>query len=308
MTIIAVAANPHFAVQVSDRRLTRQAGHTYKPVTDEENKALYWVFPDAHFVVGYTGIARVGREPMDEVLAVILVNLGIAAGYGATNAIAAIPAELDRVFRTKMPRSVSASMRRLTVMITGFQPGNDRWNPTHCLVSNFQRWGSRDADDAAEHFALQTIAADPSEGWPTLLQHVGARHAVRQHETDDLRTLLAEGKPPRAVRDKMVDLLYAWSSRSHGTIGLQANSVVIEAGIGQPDWRYHSEHNSHTIHGGMTVMCTPETAYAARFQVSADDPTSTPPMVVPMPHSRRSPCPCGSSRQYRLCHGRDQPR
>jgi hypothetical protein len=128
------------------------------------------------------------------------------------------------------------------------------------------------------------------------------------NEADEIKALLTEGKPPHAARDEILDLLPGWSERSGDTIGMQANSIVISAGRESPEWAYHSQHNTHVTHLGTTVMSKPEGSYVfADVQVHADDSETTAPMVVPRPQGgRRRPCPCGSGKQYRLCHGRHE--
>jgi hypothetical protein len=242
---------------------------------------------------------------MDEIIAEMLLEVAPAAGYLHGDAIQAVPSELDQLFRTRVPKSVTAANRKFTLMCTGFGAADHGWTPLHALITNFQHWGSHDDPEAWEHFELHPLSVKAGETWPTLVQRVGAYDAVPFGEMEELRLLLGKGKPPEAVRGKMIEFLAQWSARSGGTIGQQASSMVVHAGEGSPEWGYHSARLSHTWHAGMTVITKPEGSFAAgKVELKADDPTTTPPIVVPRPSGRRQPCPCGSGRQYRLCHGR----
>lgn len=60
MTLIVTCLMPEYAIQVSDRRLTKLDGSLYD---DETNKAVFYL-PGA--VISYTGLARVNRVATDE--------------------------------------------------------------------------------------------------------------------------------------------------------------------------------------------------------------------------------------------------
>jgi hypothetical protein len=246
MTLILVAANPHFVVQVSDRRLTSGS----KIVSDEAGKSIHWTLPEAQFLLGYTGLAHIGRKPMTHVLAELLLRVGSASFFDAGRAVPMISDELTRVFDDPWVRRLPVSSRRLSVMMTGFigQRG-----PLQAYFTNFQVWGSHDEPEASEVFDGSFAQPKDGEAWPTLFQWLGAWDVIDPPSIEALRPLLTQARPPRAVRDKLLDLLPKWAADSSGRVGLQANSVIMRSGTSQSEDRYHSIHASHRTHSVMRV-------------------------------------------------------
>jgi hypothetical protein len=94
MTLIVAAANPHFVVQVSDRRLSWPSGEivtTEEGEEKEEGKTILWVLPSERFLVGYAGLAQIGQQSMAEVLSEIILRVAPAHNFDAYHAVPAIP-------------------------------------------------------------------------------------------------------------------------------------------------------------------------------------------------------------------------
>jgi hypothetical protein len=69
VTLIVAVGTPEVVVQVSDRRLTSITLNGIRALhPEEETKSTVWTLPTARFAVGYTGIARLGRKPVEEAL------------------------------------------------------------------------------------------------------------------------------------------------------------------------------------------------------------------------------------------------
>ena len=268
-------------------------------------KSSTFVLPHARFITGYTGLARIGNEPMEQVLGESLLNSACSAGFLPTETITAFAGTLTRRFTDPKVTALPPVHRRLTVMFTGyldFPPNLSGKAPVAALVTNFQDWGAADRAVPFPAFKTTFIQMKKGEAWPTYVERIGSWGVLGPTEAAAIRALLTPGRPPHAVVDKIVSMLRTWSSRSP-TIGEQANSCILSPDWQvEPVWTYHSAENSRTWYGGNNVIATPET------QIAISQPLITahgdaPPLVVP-PTGRRRPCPCGSGKQYRLCHGK----
>lgn len=306
MTLVAVAANPHFVVQVSDRRIT--AGPTV--VSEESNKAIVWTLDGARFLVGYTGIA--GTTAMIDthfLLCKLIQDCAPRAECDPENTIKLFSDELGRVLRTRPRyRGLRMEAKRLTVMFTGLLcDAAGGGVPVQALVTNFQVWGSHDELRARPSFDVLWLQPKLDEAWPTLVQRIGAWNAVPIEHDDATRELLEKGKPPHAVRDRMLAMLPEWATRAHGSVGLQASSVIITADLNAPArTMYHSAVNSITVFGVSQVFTTArECVSFVDPEITADGPNARP-LAVPPVDPRRL-CPCGSGKHYRDCHSQASP-
>lgn len=303
MTIVVAAINRDFTVQVSDRRLTASAGDgSTWTFSEEENKSIAWTLPSARFAVGYSGIARIGKEPMNRLLGQAMLHAAQLANYIPQLAIENLADILTRQLATVRDRSSA----RLSVIVTGFVIQSDGGHAlVQALLSNYQDWGVGDAPQACSEVVPTFRHAKAGVEWPTEVQRIGVYSLLGPEDACSLRLLLAKGKPATATRDKIIELLRGWSIRAP-TIGLSANSLVLPAKPElSPYWAYHAHSSGDTYYVGDTVISLPESSFsAAEMQITKLGPG--PPMVVPMPSSRRVPCPCGSGKRYNICHGREQ--
>lgn len=302
MTLIVAIANWEHAVQVSDRRITANG----VPVSDAEGKAIHLHLPHADLLVGYTGLARVGSQPMSQILMEIMLRSAEKADFIADATVHAIGEELTSLFKTPKVRAYAAKHRRLSVMFTGFNyfegdSGLARHQIAHALLTNFQRWGEGDNPEAWDEFKPLFFNVKDGETWPTVVQRIGAWAAVPLDFAEDLRALLAEGKPASAVRDKVVSMLPGWST-AYSVIGKEANCAVLRPRAGV-EWTHASSTSAWVVNLGSTVIALPGQMVALMdAQIEAVD-KSTSPMIVPQV-PRRNPCPCGSGLRYRQCHGK----
>lgn len=304
LTLVVAAVCPDYAVQVSDRRLTtRSRADVVKVFTDEENKSIFWNLPMARFAVAYTGIARIGATSMERFLCDQLMAAAERGNYEPNASIEALRRSLSWSMLS-LPRQA----RRLSLMLSGFvAPEDDVPFVAGCLLTNFQIWGSHDDADAWDEFTA--LYEEPRAGveWPTLMQKIGAWDIVDDAEVEEIRALLEQRKPPEAVVGKILDCFPGWAKgvRPTSTVGRQASSLVIRIDhADSPTWAYHTHKNSRSIYGGATVIARAGgSVAAANVEIRLESEGSAAVPQVP----RRRPCPCGSRKQYRLCHGRINP-
>jgi len=306
VTLITAAANFAFVVQVADRRLSDGKG----PLEEEQAKAIHLRLPRADFLVGYTGLAKIQDKPMNRVLMELLYKSAERGSFEPLATAEAITSHLTTLFQGRSVRAYRPQDRRLSVMMTGFHRVDDQH---HALIqglwTNFQDWGSDDSAEAWDRFAFTPFSVRPGVKWPTLVQRIGAYDALSLETVEEgLRPLLADAKPPTAIRDKMIRMLPA-QSELHPTVGVNANAAILFPN-GLVEWSYWTGAPSWTYSGGNTVLAIPgQSLLAADVEIYASDQAGNPlrtgrPLSVPQV-PRNKPCPCGSGRRYRQCHGRD---
>lgn len=304
MTLITAAANFEFVVQVADRRLTGPSG----ALPDEQTKAIHFHLPDADFLVGYTGLAMAGPEPMHRLLMQVLADAATGASFKLLDTATAIADGLTELFaRSKIAR-YRRQDRRLSMMMTGFhRVDHERHTVIQGFWSNFQEWGVGDSPEAWDLFKFTPLSVKAGEEWPTLIQRIGAYDALRQDRVDrEFRPLLASGRPPAAIRDKIIRVLPEQAAL-HPTIGVNANAAILYPD-GTVEWSYWTGSPGWQYSLGNTVWATPDQVLMiADTEVHASTSDGTVdetgrPMVVPQV-PKNKPCPCGSGRRYRRCHG-----
>lgn len=309
VTLIITAMNPDFAVQVSDRRLTSMSSAMRRTVDDEFGKALVWTGANGRFIAGFTGItSSAATRGTTAMLAEILQRVAEPCGFDSGRMLNAIPDELSKeVLRRFATQSREA--RRLTVSLTGFidRPPGLRPMPTQVLYTNFQFWGSHDAPEAFDDFTLTPFTPVQDADWPTAIQRFGAWATTGQEECEEIRSLLAPGKPASAAVGKIVSMFPRLAQRAGGTVGGQLTSVVLPSDPNRGvESTYHSSISSPRQYMVSQVVTRPELGLAV-LDPMIERVSDGPPVVVARPDSGRAPCPCGSGARYRNCHGRSHP-
>ena len=300
MTLVLVAANREFVVQVSDRRLTSLGG----VYTEEETKAIYLETPIQQMLLGYTGIARIGRKSMNEVLLDLLHDRVLPkSGLDPSETIHELARSLSAYLRSGPGKAYLPADKRLTVMVTGFLNSPEGWfGPVQALITNYQEWLVEDMPEAWDDFRVE-FAECPPEVPPedaNLVQLIGRWGSVNDSDVDAIRKLLAPGKPPGAARDKMATLI-AQKAAVDPAIGAQMNSAILRPGS-PPIAAYHSAVNSEFVPLLDMVSLAPDGSVMAvrGGEIRSVDGHA---MVVANSH-RSAPCPCKSGKTYGNCHGR----
>ncbi|WP_445167023.1 hypothetical protein ACTXG7_24870 [Mycolicibacterium sp. Dal123E01] len=284
MTLILIAANKDFIVQVSDRRTTSVRGVE----SDEETKAIYLETPYMQALMGYTGLARIGIEPTNRILMDLLLKEVLRRADGnPSRVVHELGAALDNFFQNGPGRVYRVRDRGLTVAITAFvgREGGLR----QAFLTN------------TKGGVFRPVFSNPKRDAPddklTIVQRLGQWQEFDQNQAEEVRTLLAPGRPARAVRDKMAEII-ANRANTNQTVGAQLNTAVLQRGQ-QPAWGYVTGVNSPTYYSGDMVIMWPDGKMLATsdMQITNQDR----PMVVPRVH-RNAPCPCGNGKRYRECH------
>ncbi|MET4618722.1 hypothetical protein ABIE18_000145 [Arthrobacter sp. 2762] len=296
LTLITVAANPDFIVQLSDRRLTTADGGIF---TEDETKVIYIQTPSWQVVMGYTGLARFGRQPTNQVLMELMEAALLASNHQIDATFEKFRELITEKWKKREARQAGVHAR-LSIVITGFTlDGDARYRgPFQWLITNFQDWGV--ADHAAPWPEFKNTFLSPVGEWPTVIQRVGAYQALPQTQVEELRGRLDKGVPASAVTDSMLNLLPG-QSRAFPTVGTRANSVIIRPYM-EPEGSYHSFEEVRAIHMFDSIQVDSAGEIMMMFQPTVEQVSPGTGFITDVP--KRQPCPCGSGMQYRRCHGK----
>ncbi|MGA7272299.1 MAG: SEC-C domain-containing protein [Acidimicrobiia bacterium] len=302
MTLILVAMNSDYLVQLSDRRLS--AGG--QPVEEESNKSLLVHLSDGRLAVGYTGLATYGGFETATFLTDVMLEAA-KPDFQIAGLVGRLPAVATSKWREhRVPSRVPANDRRLTISAFGFGPSvhhNLRPVPGGLLLSNV-RWAGNDWETLDEFNVVKSFSAKPGMDLDseTLIYSIGATGSVTEEAVAPIRTMLREHRPAFGVVGKGVELMRSWArlSPAANTIGDQISSIVLPADI-TDGWTfdYHTAHPAPTLHHPIFVEATGRVPpFASRLEITQEDGA-----YIVQKVGRNAPCPCGSGQKYKRCHG-----
>jgi hypothetical protein len=301
MTLILTALNSDYVVQLSDRRLT-----TGRRVVDEEsNKALLVHLSDGRLVFGFTGLAKAG----DFETTTFLTDIVMAA-CPPDHSVAGTTERLSSTATAKwrdqrVAARVPTDKRQLTISVFGFGPGRYHHGPVPGgLVISNTRWTGSSWDVRSGFSVVKRFTAKPGTDLSkaTVIHPIGATGGITEEAVSPIRRMLEDHRLPDAIVGKGVELMRAWSQLrpAAGTVGDQISSIVVPADI-REGWTfdYHTAQPTPTIHHPIFIEATGRSApFASRLEITQQQGF----MAVPKA-GRNEPCPCGSGRKYKRCHG-----
>jgi SEC-C motif len=306
MTLLLCLANQDQVILASDRRLTRNG----LVENDEFNKAVVLTCRDAQLAVAFTGLAAVDLGPNAP---------GFDTGQWILEALmeAAPPDYLMEPLinrlcdkTTKQWAKLRVADKRLTVIFTGYSFADDPPRIYHWVISNFEDQEGHERDTASERFEAHfRREIRPSEADPFLVRAYGTHSGLAPEDTEALSVLLQQRKPAAALVGKTIEVMRraADSPRSGGKVGKQYSTVVMprdpkEMAVGE----YHSEAAATKVYSVDRVRVGDHGCYAIREPSVELRDGAKKPLVVPRT-GRNKPCPCGSGKKYKKCHGRQRP-
>lgn len=290
MTLLVAIGNPRWTVVVSDGRLSIDG----RAPEDEHTKATIVWSNGARSVAAYTGLARAGTFRTDEWLLGALDSSMAPAGVLDLSKLAAAASSAVAALR------IPEARKNLTVVLAGYVADTAHTYPSFGWVSNFEApTGLSLTYSPGETFGqvfMRHTVPDAFEASYVIV--AGTSSALEMAARDRLRRMAVENRPASAVRDKAVELIRqaADSPLSTGAVGKQCVSVILPSEPGEPPKSgYHSTEPVTTIR--LPNMVAPGVqAIDARLEISGA------PIFAGV--GRNQPCPCGSRRKYKKCHGR----
>jgi len=300
MTLSIALLNRKEAIFVADRRFADETGHIR---SEEGCKLVVFLCSDARMAVTCTGLASAGKFSTHHWLLQSLLDA----------------AKPDLRMRPTMDRLAQIATRdvaklglpkvscRLSITLCGYYYAEPPPLACICRITNFESDDGSTAAESRDAFSVtclrQTRQAGPDfRGiWTS-----GVRGAVPPACLLALERLMATGRPAQALVWKAVEVIRsaAASALSGGLIGQQCLSVIIPSDPRRKVLSgYHTSKLTYEMFmpSMVNAMSLQTMSFIGEFHLEAVSKTM--PMLVPKV-GRNRPCPCGSHKKYKNCHGR----
>ena len=305
MTLVASLFGDDFTILLSDRRLMCNG----QVIDDESNKATSIVTEDATLVCGFTGLARSGSFSTQDWLLDALAECA-PPDYLSVPTLQRLTRRISTEFaQNPALKQLPFESKRLALLFAGFFFAPDGVYRVAAYITNYGGFaGPGDVPYDPKDFALKEIIMDS----PSRVAIIGAWPAVTGDDICSLNEMLVAGKKSDAVLGKAIELFHSIAERpaSRAVIGGQLSSIVLHNDRSRAiETGYHARKNSY-------ISYTPNFAFLTRRDAilvkggmihDGDHPGNLPPtalpIAVPKVH-RNAPCPCGSKKRYKECHGR----
>lgn len=306
MTMILSLGNRDQVIQIADRRLT--AGG--KVIDEESGKSGVLFLADGRFAFGFTGIARtLGLEMRKWLLKAL--SESAAPDYLVYNTLKRFEKHATDLFKTHSAlKTIPPVDKRLTIMFSGYLHSHSLPMIVCAIISNYQNPAKgKNSPIALDRFHSSfTSEKSPRKNQVSWVQRVGAWQAMKGKHIDSLRNLLTQRKPKEAIIDKSNEFILEMSDSpmSANTIGKQLNWLIIPSDLSKGiESGYYSNFPTHEVFMPCAVVATGPDCHMNwdEPKIRAVEPELTPYMVVPKV-KRKSPCPCGSGKRYKYCHGK----
>lgn len=305
MTLVLTLGNADQIIQIADRRVSWN-GCT---VDDETNKGGVVFCLNGRLAFGFTGLAKYGGFTTRDWLLDALYNAA-PPDFTIGEILERVKNAANETFREHPSlKAAPKEHKRLSILFSGYLYFDDPPLQGFAIITNFQNFqmGFDDGHAWNEFAVTYWTEKRPLECIPTLIQRVGNWRAMNSTDETILRDLLEARKPYKAIIGKAIELIREMADRpaAQGTIGKQLSAVRIpinpHEGI---ETGYYSAVNLHVSYLTDLVYLLPTQHYVIKdARVEAVDPATTPPVSVPKV-GRNKPCPCGSGKKYKYCHGK----
>lgn len=326
MTLILTMGNDQQCLYVADRRFTYD-GVIRDETDDRENKSGLLVCDHVRLIYGFTGLARSGTFDTNEWLLKELPKCA-SPDFSFDQLLIRLKEQLDDSFtRHRDLVCLSPEQRKLTVVFVGYDYREQPPLITRTVVSNFENWVDGDVlEEADDQFFLShSLEKRPNRGSPFFINAFGARSAVRDSEIDKLAAMIFNRVPAQGILGKASEVVLEAANRpsAKGLIGNSLSGVIIPRDPKLPiEGKFYSSDASivsygvpyvyatskgTTVFGGSALFSAPPDAeidfkklIRSNFTEGTED---LEPVVYPKAR-RKAPCPCGSGKRYKNCHGR----
>jgi hypothetical protein len=201
--------------------------------------------------------------------------------------------------------------RRLSITGVGYLYPNGSPRLVFFRLSNFESAEANPqvADSADSKFHLWTWIAKENES-SARLRHVSGWNSIPSTATEpwsEVWELLGMEKPPKAIVSRITKVirLTADDRKTKGMVGRQCMSIIIPSDPSVvPIGEYHADAVKATAYvPGRIEARGGQFGVFAMTDAQFGTADGKSPFVVPQV-SRNRPCPCGSGKKYKYCHGR----
>jgi hypothetical protein len=311
VTLILTLLSRHGIYQSSDYRLTRNGAFF------DERAGVKQLGVDSEgyqIKVCFTGVAIANglktRDWISKVIkgATLPLDLGIVATQIAARGTAAV---------ASIPTSVPVREKMLTILIAFMERGR----PKLVLISNTDRFDARRRDEPLDHLEISEIA--PSR---PLFRSYGTDVAVKRSDARFFKSLIRDGSDPRAIMDSLASLnaRAALDARSEKRIseGCLVSSLlpdgtrrdlnfggtpgVMENFFGDFNLGEWVRKNLKPL-PGKEITLKLSVGKAIGFGKATSKQTTGSLLRSSAKGQkkigRNDPCPCGSGKKFKKCHG-----
>jgi len=281
VALILAGANSQYAFLARDRVLESIAGSRVDP---EHAKPLVVQCDDARAAVGFVSYTQPGQFDVRSWLREELAE--------AARAESAIMATIDNFVELAGARfarlPLSSAEKRLTIVFSAMVSYPEGYTAPWLLrVSNYEKRGEEPRSEAnAEFDLLPRIPDDPTNAGSIVVSS-GVNDGLLSAGIRELETMVATLGRISQVAAKCGELMRgaALAPESEGMVGTRCDAVGLSRDV-------RAAPEGHSISAGDS---------RTTFVPDIDDLRSE----IPIPRvGRNRPCPCGSNKKYKACHGR----
>jgi hypothetical protein len=281
VALLFAGANSQYTFVATDRFLESMAGVRADP---DQARPLVIRCDDARAAVGFVSFAQPGQLDVRAWLREELANA--ARDESTFTATISRFAELAGERLARLP--MSSVEKRLSVVFAAMVSYDEGYvAPWLVRVSNYEDIGAEEpsAEANAEFDILPKVPDDPSNPG-SLVVSCGVNQGVVTSGIAELGSIVATLGQVSRVAAKCGELMRgaALAPESDGWVGTRCDAVGLTRDVRQAP-------EGHSISAGDS---------RTTFTPDVDDLRSD----IPIPRvGRNKPCPCGSNKKYKLCHG-----
>lgn len=311
MTLAIAFAGLRFAGVITDRRLS-SGGTT---ADDDAGKSGLVEFRDGPLAYGFAGLAAAPEHKFQT--RDWLVNALLASGEGGASQEAAIDRlaaysaqQVHNLVTPPLglgPRRVRPEDTRTTFLFAGYEvTGEHSATRRIYVLSNFESEHETRAEPW-DRFRWTSYGVAPGE--VAILAAGSGREHMRREEVEQLTALLKNlAVPAKDFVSYALQVVRQVALRDkRRTVGARCSSVILNYGAPNPlAMSYHADGVATTAYSPDFVSATygDAGAYAlcrGEYSGGYDAPNGW--IASASASSKNAPCPCGSGRKYKRCHG-----
>lgn len=301
MTLVMALINSDQCIQISDRRLSSNG----KLISDEQNKAGIMHCDNARLIYGFSGLAYYKGHITQNW---ILDNLNESAvnDFQAIEILRKFGKNASKYFQTeKVLKKISIKDKALSILFSGYLYHHNPPKQCYAIITN-QKLSGVPCEDYDLFKGYYFIEKNEPEKNVTAIERIGWPLGMKEAHIGALRALLEKKAPAEGLVGKAVEVMHeiADDPVSKGTIGKQLNVVVMHRDASKPvNSQYVSKKCSFVQYShDLALLHKNGNTLLKDFKIESVD-IDAPPLVVPKV-GRNVPCPCGSGKKYKRCHGK----
>jgi hypothetical protein len=304
VTLLITAVTRDYAVQVADGRLTVRGAQPGD--IDTISKSTYLACADGVAGIAFTGLATATGFNTSQWTAAALSDAGAEADHRLVPTLEQFRQRLSNEI-WKLP--IAEEDRRLTFHVGGFVHPDRPARGFAAILSNVDHdYPTSALDTPTREFSLQPFYADSDREDVALLLIGGVDAAVTTDEEERLYESAVNRVRAEAFVSRSVAVVRRASTRraARGLIGRDCISLIVRRDGSAAESAYHPDGRDPRSHSAAFVRSVGdghgEYAIWGYEEEHRDERGKPIPAAVPKV-GRNKPCPCGSGKKYKRCHG-----